>query len=307
MGIVNDITKSHWEFWTTYECIDVVGSWKDDEEAVICRHLMTKQIFIIFFGRCDRWVIKPINKKWGMPPRRYFNRVDNKPIQLLRGMFTDITVEAGGNTCWRSSSSCHVSRGHTTWNFMDDSMKKATTYVSLLMLDMPFNGMNGEWFEFESAPDNEGFCDYTEITKIQPTPKGFNIYIASGVFCNVEFNNDVDPTYYDLHFEDFAPFFNRTNLEGKFIRYHFKSQKSEIMTTLESTLSFLDTFIKPTVTAPSWANEPLDALVALCGPLRGRRIFEFRDVHGEFEKVEDLYDVHGVGRKLVEKWTNEVR
>jgi len=309
MGIVNDITKSHWGFWLKYECIDIIPSWKMDEDAVIVKNMNTTQIFIVFVGRKGGWVIKPVNKRWGMPPKRYFNRVDNKQTKLLKGKFSDIIIEAGGNTCWRGSPSCHVSKGNTTWKFEDAVKNKATTYVALQSLADPFKGELGEWDEIESTPDVEGFCDYETITKVIPNPKGYSIFTKTGKFCDIEFDRDVDSTYFDIHFNTLQPLgAGVEKFVGKFLRYYFDSETSELIPTLETTLEFLDQFIKaePEPT-PEWANEPLDALVALCGKTRGRRIYEFRQKYGNFEKAEDLLDVHGVGRKLVEKWTNEVR
>lgn len=37
------------------------------------------------------------------------------------------------------------------------------------------------------------------------------------------------------------------------------------------------------------------------GPVKARAIIDFRDKHGEFESVEKLVDVHGIGEKILQK------
>jgi competence ComEA-like helix-hairpin-helix protein len=68
----------------------------------------------------------------------------------------------------------------------------------------------------------------------------------------------------------------------------------------EKTLPVLDKSVgrRVDINIASWAE--LDNLPHI-GPVLSRRIIEYREKNGKFEKIEDLLKVNGIGKKTLEK------
>ena len=250
MGIIQELSKSHWGFWSRWDVIDVVPGWcrRTKQDAYILRDNCTKQLFVAFYGRKDQWIAKPLNKRWGMPPKRYFNRVDGKEIYLMEGMFTDLRIEQSGNTCWRTNPSAHVAKGNTTWKFFHAHTEQASLWLALSDLRTPFAGEIGLWNEIEGQRiDDDGGSMYTTITRVNPTPQGYEFFTKKGKVCHTIWDTDKEgeQEYYDLYFDDVMPFDSPNNLFKVFLRnFAFGKYENNPKTVIKQIPNSLDENLK---------------------------------------------------------------